>query len=63
MGSKRRVEMPKEGTWFPIADELIHRCCDCGAVHKWEFGWIELDTPEGPEWSRAMKITRIDKEE
>jgi hypothetical protein len=33
----RRVPRPKPGQWFPVAPTLTHRCCQCGAVHRWRF--------------------------
>ena len=68
MGSKAKLPANPEaqeytglyGKWLPIPEEgFIWRACQAGVGRRFEFGWIEIDTPEGLEWSRAVKITEV----
>lgn len=42
---------------------VIHRCCDCKAVHRWEFDIVTPDPHSVTQFKPfiLVRITRIDR--
>lgn len=54
-----KVEMPPEGTWFPVdPDKLTIHCGSCGVAHKVQIRFTESELLVGGRQIIEMRITR-----